>query len=79
MAFSYADVRAYCSHVKMYCKRVRLLSSHPRLFIHSFILTLLWCLEVVISSSKPFPNDFEGGSSFSGLGYVENEDPGQFH
>ena len=32
----YADVRAYCSHVKMYCKRARLLSSHPRLFIHSF-------------------------------------------
>ena len=30
----YADVRAYCSHVKMYCKRARLLSSHPRLFIH---------------------------------------------
>ena len=33
----YADVRAYCSHVKMYCKRARLLSSHPWLFIHSFI------------------------------------------
>ena len=33
--FLYADVRAYCSHVKMYCKRARLLSSHPRLFIHS--------------------------------------------
>ena len=33
----YVDVRAYCSHVKMYCKRVCLLSSHPRLFIHSFI------------------------------------------
>ena len=33
----YADVRTYCSHVKMYCKRVRLLSSHPRLFINSFI------------------------------------------
>ena len=32
----YADVRAYCSHVKMYCKRARLLSSHPRLFIRSF-------------------------------------------
>ena len=31
---SYADVRAYCSHVIMYCKRTRLLSSHPRLFIH---------------------------------------------
>ena len=27
---------AYCSHVKMYCKRARLLSSHPRLFILSF-------------------------------------------
>ena len=33
----YADARAYCSHVKMYCKRARLLSSHPWLFIHSFI------------------------------------------
>ena len=33
----HADVRAYCSHVKMCCKRARLLSSHPRLFIHSFI------------------------------------------
>ena len=31
----YADVRTYCSHVNMYGKRVRLLSSHPRLFIHS--------------------------------------------
>ena len=31
----FANVRAYCSHVKMYCKRVRLLSFHPRLFIHS--------------------------------------------
>ena len=31
----YADVRAYCSHVKTYCKRARLLSSHPRLFILS--------------------------------------------
>ena len=31
----YADVRAYCSHVKMYnCERTGLLSSHPRLFIH---------------------------------------------
>ena len=33
----YADVPAYCSHVKMYCKRACLLSSYPRLFIHSFI------------------------------------------
>ena len=32
----FADVRAYCSYVKMYCKRARLLSSHPRLFIPSF-------------------------------------------
>ena len=32
-----ADVRAYCSHVKIYCKSARLLSSHPWLFIHSFI------------------------------------------
>ena len=31
----YADVRAYCSHVKTYCKRARLLSSHPQLFILS--------------------------------------------
>ena len=37
VALLYADVRAYCSHVKMYCKRARLLSSHPLLFIiHSF-------------------------------------------
>ena len=35
MAPLYADVRAYCSHVKMYCKKAPLLSSHPRLFIHS--------------------------------------------
>ena len=35
MAPLYADVRAYCSHVKTYCKRARLLSSHPRLFILS--------------------------------------------
>ena len=34
----YADVWAYCSHLKMYCKRARMFSSHPRLFIHSFIL-----------------------------------------
>ena len=31
MAPLYADVRPYCSHVKMYCKRARLLSSYPRL------------------------------------------------
>ena len=41
MALLYADVRAYFSHVKMYRKRARLLSSHPRTlhssFIHSFI------------------------------------------
>ena len=37
VASLYADVWTYCSHVKMYCKRVRLLSSHPRLFINSFI------------------------------------------
>ena len=35
MAPLYADVRAYCSHVKTYCKRARLLSSHPQLFILS--------------------------------------------
>ena len=33
--YKVADVRAYCSHVKMYCKRARLLSSHPLLFIRS--------------------------------------------
>ena len=33
----YADVRAYCSHVKMYCKRARLLSCHPRFFISLII------------------------------------------
>ena len=41
MVLLYADVRAYFSHVKMYRKRARLLSSHPRTlhssFIHSFI------------------------------------------
>ena len=31
-----AHVRAYYWHVKMYCKRARLLSYHRRLFIHSF-------------------------------------------
>ena len=30
----YGDVRAYCSHVKMYCKRACLLSSHPLLSFH---------------------------------------------
>ena len=30
----YADVQAYCSHVKMYCKWGCLLSSHPQVFIH---------------------------------------------
>ena len=33
----YADVRAYCSHIKMYCKRARLLSCHPRFFISLII------------------------------------------
>ena len=33
----YANVPAYYSHVKMYCKRARLLSCHPRLFISLFI------------------------------------------
>ena len=33
----YSNFRAYCSHVKMFCKRARLLSSHPRLFISLFI------------------------------------------
>ena len=27
-------------------------------------LALLWCLEVVVSSSEPFSNDFEGGLRF---------------
>ena len=31
-----AHVRAYYWHIKMYCKRARLLSYHRRLFIHSF-------------------------------------------
>ena len=35
----YADVRAYRSHVKMYCRRARLLSSHPRLFIFSLFIS----------------------------------------
>ena len=39
----YADIRAYCSHVKMYGKRARLLSSHPRLFI-SFHFISYSCL-----------------------------------
>ena len=29
-------------HVKMYCKRARLLSSHPWLFIHSFIHSFIY-------------------------------------
>ena len=37
-------------------------------------LTLLWCLEVVISSFKSYPSDFMGVLRFPGL---ENEDPGQ--
>ena len=40
MAPLYADVRAYCSHVKMYCKRARLLSSYSRLCsLCSFLYT----------------------------------------
>ena len=31
-------------YMLMYCKRARLLSSHPQLFIHSFI-HLSWALE----------------------------------
>ena len=38
LATLFADVRTYCPHVNMYCKRERLLSSHPRLFIHSLCL-----------------------------------------
>ena len=41
-----ADVRAYCSHVNIYCKRERLLSSHPWLFAKSnvdCILRLILC------------------------------------
>ena len=44
----YVDVRAYPSHVKMYCKRACLLSSHPRLFIsfhfisYSYLLRYSW-------------------------------------
>ena len=43
MALLYADIRAYCSHVKMYGKRARLLSSHPQLFI-SFHFISYSCL-----------------------------------
>ena len=48
----YADVWAYCSHVKMYCKRARLLSSHPRLFsfLSLFSLTSSFLTFVVIGS-----------------------------
>ena len=52
MAPLYADVRAYCSHVKMYCKRTRLLSSHPRL---SLLFTFSFCcfeLEINIDPQK---------------------------
>ena len=45
----YADVRAYCSHVKMYCKRVRLLSSYPRLFIHWFMKSSTFALGLTSS------------------------------
>ena len=43
-------------------------------------LTLLWCLEVVISSFELFPSDFMGALRFQGLCFpgLENEDdPGQ--
>ena len=54
----YADVRAYCSHVKTYCKRARLLSSHPRLYILSLRsrsitnwkrLRCLFCLSIMVN------------------------------
>ena len=52
MASLYADVRAYCSHVnKMYCKRVRLLSSRPQLFNSS--LSSDWGLKSFFSFQKP--------------------------
>ena len=38
VASLYADVPAYCSHVRRYCKRARLLSTTLHSFIHSFIL-----------------------------------------
>ena len=53
----YADVRAYCSHVNMYCRRERLLSSHPWLFAKSNVdcvlkpilcKSSLWCKLSVI-------------------------------
>ena len=42
-------------------------------------LTLLWCLEVVISSFESFPSDFTEVLRFLGLCFpgLENEDPGQ--
>ena len=41
-------------------------------------LTLLKCLEVVVSSFEPFPSDFKGGGGLRFLhlgGYLENERP----
>ena len=48
----YADIRAYCSHVKMYYKRARLWSSHPRLFffLSLFSLTSSFLTFVIIGS-----------------------------
>ena len=44
-------------------------------------LTLLQCLEVIISSFEPFPSDFERGGGvfifYIRRCYVENKDPGQ--
>ena len=46
MAPLYADVRPYRSHVKIYCRRARLLFSHTRLFtlslMHSFIHSFIY-------------------------------------
>ena len=52
MALLYADIRAYCSHVKMYGKRARLLSSHPQLSI-SFHFILMPA-QVQLGESKTY-------------------------
>jgi len=77
-AFVYADVRAYCSHVKIYCMRARLLSSHPRLFIHSFIHTpsysslrktvqvSLITLEIIVNLASEYKCGFRLLAAFQG-------------
>ena len=57
----YADVRTYCSHVKLYSKRARLLHSHTRLFhlfTHYLFMVHLAILKQAVAFSV-FPNTIE--------------------